>query len=142
MRKTIHMTAALFLILANVAAGAAGRPPAKPALVIVGTVVKVGPSPGRDSGGVDVYQLVRYQVKQVCRGQYQGEEIVVDHPILRADELGDLKVGDTVCLALSPKKRISLRYDDDVVRKSADEVGIYYVGKALKQTASPSCKCG
>ncbi|HEY0408344.1 MAG TPA: hypothetical protein VGC89_21595, partial [Pyrinomonadaceae bacterium] len=51
----------------------------EPDLVFVSKVTRTGPSPVRDSGNVDAYQLVKYRIQHLCRGSYESREIVVDH---------------------------------------------------------------
>src|SRR5262252_9393713 len=65
-------------------------------VVFRGTVVTLAPSPGAGSGGISIYQLAKYRVVRVCVGQLDSREVVVDHLILTGDELGSVKVGDTV----------------------------------------------
>lgn len=141
MRNPIHAITLLLLALLIAGCDTTGHAATKPGLIIVGTVLKVGPSPERDSGGVEVYQLIRYRVNRVCKGQYKGEEIIVDHLILRSDELRGLKVGDKVCVAISPQRQLSPRYDDGEIRQTTDVVQTYYVGTLLKETKSSSCAC-
>ena len=66
-----------------------------------GTVLAIGPSPGYGSGGVQGYQLVRYQINHLCEGDSDGAEIVVDHLLLEGDELKDLKVGYVACVGVT-----------------------------------------
>ena len=42
------------------------------------------------------HQVGRYRVDAVVAGQYDGQEIVVDHPVCDGDVFEGMKVGDRV----------------------------------------------
>jgi hypothetical protein len=143
MRATLLALALVFLLGIN-AGRAANAPSAKPYyLVFDGKIEQIGPAPQRDSGNVDVYQLVRYHINHICSGRYEGADIIVDHLILRDDELKELKIGDKVCVVASKSNSISLRYNDGVIRTSSDTVNIFYTAKnmSIYSDTSKSCIC-
>lgn len=51
----------------------------------------------------DSYLVVVYKVLEVCRGEYQEEEIKIAH---FGDTTKDLKVGDVICIRVKPTKRL------------------------------------
>jgi hypothetical protein len=55
-------------------------------------------------GDLDVYQLVKYEINRVCKKEYEGKEIIVDHLLLRNDQLKYLKVGQKVFLSVTQSK--------------------------------------
>ena len=93
----------------------------------------------RDSGNVEVYQLVEYRVREVCAGSYEGEKIVVDHLVLGPDDLKGLKAGDQVRVAVSKSATIPLRYDDGEIRKTTDAVDVFYIGGNRVKPALDQC---
>ena len=96
-------------------------------LVIEGRIIAIGPSPGYGSGGVLAYQLVKYHVNHICEGDYKGEEILVDHLLSAADDLKDLKVGDTVCIGVTKSKQMTSLWIDGVLRHESDKAEAYYI---------------
>jgi hypothetical protein len=98
-----------------------------PHMIFQGKVLEIGPSPGYGSGGVQAYQLVKYRVNNVCEGEYEHREIIVDHLLLDPDELKGLKVGDKVCIGVTKIKEMSSRWNDDQLRHSSDQVSYFYV---------------
>jgi hypothetical protein len=112
-------------------------------LVFVGKVTRIGPLPGRDSGNVDAYQLVKYRIQHLCRGSYEGREIVVDHLLLRSDDLKDLRVGEVLCVAVTKSKSISLRYNADGIRAPSDVIDTFYIGGLARPARKQQpCSCG
>lgn len=102
-------------------------PPSDRHMIFSGEVVEVGPSPGFGSGGVTVYQLVKYRVLHVCKGTYRGKEIVADHLILDPTEFNNLRIGQKVCVGVTKANQITPRYNDDMIRKTSDAIETYYI---------------
>ena len=65
-------------------------------LVFEGTLEKLGPEPVATSGRMAVYRLAKYRVERVCKGKYEGGEIVVDHLIFDLKDFEGLEVNDRV----------------------------------------------
>ena len=107
-------------------------------LVFEGRILAIGPSPGYGSGGVQAYQLVKYRINHLCEGDYNGAEIVVDHLLLSADKLKDLKVGEVVCIGVTKSKDMSSRWNDGKLRHASDKVDTYYVELG---TLIRNCRC-
>ena len=96
-------------------------------MIFSGEVIEIGPSPGFGSGGIRVYQLVKYRVLNVCEGSFQGQEIIADHLILDPKELDNLRIGQKVCVGVKKTTEIAPRYDDDKIRKATDQVDWFYI---------------
>lgn len=141
MKKTNHIILLILLTVLSINNQAAYLT-TKADLVFEGTILQIGPSPNRDSGSVDVYQLVKYRINHIYTGVYEDKEIVVDHLILRSDDLKHLKVGDNVCVAVYRSKTISLRYNDEELRKASDIIKTFYIGRFTKRTSGRTCKDG
>lgn len=107
-------------------------------LVFEGTVLEIGPSPGYSSGTVQAFQLIKYRINNVCEGNYEGKEIVVDNLLLDADELKDLKVGEVNCVGVEKSKDIGSRWNDGVLRHESDKVDAYYV---VLDVFIRNCRC-
>ena len=129
--RTVICLIALSMTAAAAQGGGAQRQPKDARLIFSGEVLEVGPSPGYGSGGVQAFRLIKYRARQVCEGSFDGREIVVDHLILEADEFSDLKPGDMVCLGVSKSKTISIRRNDDRLRKYTDKVDLFYIAHDL-----------
>lgn len=138
MKLISRITLAALLFAAGLSYETPALTAKRPRLVFAGTALRVGTPVNRDSGNVEVYQLVEYRVGEVCAGSYEGEKIVVDHLVLRPDDLKGLKVGDQVRVAASKSATIPLRYDDGEIRKTTDVVNVFYIGgNHLKPAANP-----
>lgn len=140
MRAIIYTIVAIFLATPTVA-GVEILRDKEYVLTFEGTVLQIGDSPDRDSGGVEAYQLVKYRISRVCNGRPVGREILVDHLILRSDDLKDLRVRDKVCLSVRRSKTISMRYDAEGLRKASDIVRVYYIGGPVNQNQLAPCSC-
>lgn len=108
-------------------------------LILEATVVQIGSPPMRDAGDVDVYQLVKYKVRRLCKGEYGSKEIVVDHLLTRHDQLKDLKVGKQVCLSVLRSKTIGLRYNAEGIRSPSEVPEAFFIAQDLK--LSGKCPC-
>lgn len=64
-------------------------PPGEKDVTFTGCVVKVKRSPGVWSGALTVYQAVRYEIVDVLAGQYQKDQITVQHLIVHGK--GDVR---------------------------------------------------
>lgn len=70
--------------------------PAKASLVISGKILEVGKPPKSDSFP---FQLIKYQVRDVCQGDYDQKEIAIYHMVSIAG-MADVKAGDKVCVGV------------------------------------------
>ena len=102
-------------------------------------VERIGKNPGFGSGVIAVYQLAKYRIVEVCTGEYTQPEIVVDHLLMTAKELNDLRVGDRVRLYIYRSKTILSRRNEEGFRKATDEVSEFYVGDK-PMPLSANCK--
>ena len=109
-------------------------------IMFEGTVLQIGPSVP-PTGVLTHYRLAKYRVERVCRGNYAGKEIIVDHFSLTGRELESVKVGDRVFVAVDKNKEIQLREDVAGLRESTDVVETYYIGGGVAppDTVSGSC---
>lgn len=109
-------------------------------VIFKGTVLETGPSPKSVSGGVEVYQLVKYKINQLVLGKFDQSEVVVDHLILTGRELTRLKVGKVVCVSFLISEQISKRYDDELLRRFADKPKYFYIGIVQTNLRRNLCK--
>ena len=103
--------------------------PSDPNILVVDAIVeRIGKNPGVGSGVFAVYQFAKYKVAKVCAGEYTRSEIVVDHVVMTAEELNNLRVGDRVRLSANKSKTIYLRNNEEGFRKVTHEVDEFYIG--------------
>lgn len=107
-------------------------------LVMDAFVERIGAAPGVGSGVRAVYQLAKYNVTQVCEGEYNQQDIVVDHLMLYGDELDGFRPGDKVRLVAKKSNTIFTRNNEDGFRNAHDKVEVYYIGEKPK-LLSPGC---
>jgi hypothetical protein len=107
-------------------------------LVIDAFVEKIGVAPGVGSGFLAVYQFAKYNVTQVCEGEYDQQDIVVDHLMLYGNELDVFRPGDRVRLVVHKSKTIFTRNNEDGFRNAHDKVEVFYIGEKPK-LLSPNC---
>ncbi|HJS81817.1 MAG TPA: hypothetical protein VJ742_03185, partial [Nitrososphaera sp.] len=107
-----------------------------------GTVLNMAPNPQAESGtALTVYQLAKYRIDRVCKGFYEGNEIIVDHLILSTKELEGGKVGDQVCIRVRKSERVFNRWDYPEIRKESDDVKMFNIGGQVKSNNDPDCSC-
>lgn len=107
-------------------------------LVLEGIVEKIGNAPGVGSGFHAVYQFAKYRVTLVCEGEYDQQQIVVDHLMLYGNELDAFRPGDKVRLVIEKSKTIFTRNNEDGFRNTHDKVEVFYIGDKPK-LLSPDC---
>lgn len=107
-------------------------------LVLEGIVEKIGNAPGVGSGFHAVYQFAKYRVTLVCEGEYDQQQIVVDHLMLYGNELDAFRPGDKVRLVIEKSKTIFTRNNEDGFRNTHDKVEVFYIGEK-PQLLSPDC---
>jgi hypothetical protein len=113
-------------------------------LVLEAVVEKVGEAPGVGSGFHAVYQLAKYKLTSVCEGEYEREEIIVDHLMLYGDELDKFRPGDKVRLVIKPSNTIFNRNNEEGFRRPHDKVEVFFIGekpKLLSPTCAPCQPC-
>jgi hypothetical protein len=110
-------------------------------LVIEAVVEKIGAAPGVGSGVRAVYQFAKYKVIQVCEGEYNQQDIVVDHIMLHGDELDGFRPGDRVRLVVQKSKTIFTRNNEDGFRNARDKVEVFYIGEKPKLVAPDCAPC-
>ena len=107
-------------------------------LVLEGIVEKIGNAPGVGSGFHAVYQFAKYRVTFVCEGEYDQQQIVVDHLMLNGNELDAFRPGDKVRLVIEKSKTIFTHNNEDGFRNTHDKVEVFYIGEKPK-LLSPDC---
>lgn len=107
-------------------------------LVFEASVEKIGRSPGVGSGDVAVYQLAKYKIISICEGEYDQQEIVVDHVMLYGHELDDVRVGDRVRVVTRKSNTIFTRKNEEGFRNAGDKIEVFYTGEK-PQLVSPNC---
>ena len=110
-------------------------------LVIEAFVEKIGAAPGVGSGVRAVYQFAKYNVTQVCAGEYHQQQIVVDHIMLYGDELDAFRPGDKVRLVIKKSNTIFTRNSEDGFRNARDKVEVFYIGEKPKLLSSDCVPC-
>jgi hypothetical protein len=103
-------------------------------------VEKLGKDPETSSGYYAIYQLAKYRVIAICKGDYDKKEIVVDHLLVSGDELKPFHVGDKVYLTLQPSKTIQLRFNEEGFRSPSETVETFYIGR--KADVAKPAQCG
>lgn len=78
------------------------------------------------SGRVAVYRLGKYRVDKVCKGKYDGSEIVVDHLVFTGKEFDGIKVNARVCVTAKITNKILARWNSEGIRSPSDDVKIFY----------------
>ena len=111
-------------------------------IILDAVVEKIGHAPGVGSGFHAVYQFAKYRVTSVCEGEYDQQQIVVDHLMLEGNELDGFRPGDKVRLVLLRSNTIFTRNNEDGFRNAGDKVEIFYIGEKPKHLtpACPPCK--
>jgi hypothetical protein len=107
-------------------------------LVLEGIVEKIGDASGVGSGFHAVYQFAKYRLISICEGEYDQQQIIVDHLILYGDELDGLRPGDKVRLIIKKSNTIFTRNNEDNFRNAHDKVEVFYIGEKPK-LLSPDC---
>jgi hypothetical protein len=114
----------------------------KNVVIIEGTILDMSPvfGGGMPSGILPHYRLVKYRVDRVCKGKYEGREIVIDHIIDGNREiLKDRKIGDKVYVLASRDKKAGTIYTYKGIRDSPGEVKYLYHGEDVLSATPPSC---
>ena len=138
MKETITLIG-LTIVLTYACQSKARVPQSQPRnLVIDGIVQKIGTAPGVGSGDLAIYQFAKYRVTSVCEGEYDQQQIVVDHLMLEGNELDGFRPGDKVRLVLLRSNTIFTRNNEDGFRNAGDKVEIFYIGEKPKHL-SPGC---
>jgi hypothetical protein len=135
--RVVAVSLALLLAFCN--SQFTGKVVADEVLVFEGTVLKIAPSVPA-SGEFAFYRLAKYRVESVCRGRYEGAEIVVDHLSLTTKELDGIKVGDRVCVTVRPSKKLSMRQNVEGIRTESERVETFYIGGEVQPPGS-HCEC-
>jgi len=110
-------------------------------LVIDAFVEKIGAAPKVGSGVRAVYQFAKYNVTQVCKGEYRQQDIVVDHLMLDGNELDAFRPGDRVRLVIQQSKTILTRNNEDGFRNARDKVEFFYTGERPKLLGADCAPC-
>jgi hypothetical protein len=138
MKETIALIG-LTIVLTYACQSKARGPQSQPRnLVIDGIVQKIGTAPGVGSGDLAIYQFAKYRVTSVCEGEYDQQEIIVDHIILEGNELDRFRPGDKVRLVIKKSNTIFTRNNEDGFRNASDKVEVFYIGEKPK-LLSPDC---
>ncbi len=111
----------------------------KEILIFEGEVEKIGTSPDSVSGGIEVYQLAKYKINRVVRGNYSEKSVIVDHLLLTGNELNRIKVGQKVCISVRKETKIGDIWSDEILRRFSDEISIFYVGNIFKNFKNSPC---
>ncbi len=109
-------------------------------LVFEATVLRIGrrvPASGRAAW----YRLAKYRINRICRGEYQGTEIIVDHLSLTASELDGVKVGDRVCVVVNKSDTIAAEHYAKAIREYGEGVRIVYFGGQVISMKTSACEC-
>lgn len=104
----------------------------KKELTFEGTVLQIGPSVFQ-SGRASSYQLVKYRIERICKGNYKHQEIVVDHLILSGKELDGIKVGDKLFVTVRKAKKINPRYNVPGLREPSESISNFYIGGTVSK---------
>lgn len=110
-------------------------------LVLEGIVEKIGDAPGVGSGLRAIYQFAKYRVTSICEGEYDQQEIIVDHLILEGNELDSFRPGDKVRLVIKKSNTIFTRNNEDGFRNASDKVEVFYTGEKPKLLSSDCAPC-
>src|ERR1700730_7814789 len=111
-------------------------------IVFVGTVRRIASDPGILSGDLAIYRLAKYKIEQLCNGEYNEKEMVVDHLILTGKELNGINVGDRVCVSVEKSKSVLARFNAEGIRSSNDTVKIFFIGgKVTGSSETLTCAC-
>ena len=110
----------------------------KPCLLRERIVQKIGDAPGVGSGFHAVYQFAKYKVTSICEGEYDQQEIIVDHMMLEGNELDRFRPGDNVRLVIERSNTIFTRNNEDGFRNASHKVEVFYIGEKPK-VLSPDC---
>lgn len=138
MRKVVPP--ALSLIVLCCSSGAHARKCNKP-IIFEGTILEMSPPIGRGmpSGMFPHYRLVKYRVEHVCKGKYDGGEIVIDHSVVRGDELKDRKVGDRVYALVWRGKKEGTVHTYKGIRDTTEGLKYVYRGADVSAATPPGC---
>ncbi len=110
-------------------------------LMFEGTLEKLGADPGTVSGRLAIYRLAKYRVEKVCAGEYEHEEIVVDHLIFTGKEFGNIKIGERVCVKVKVSREINVRNNAEGIRTPNETVNIFYVASEAPVRLSDDTEC-
>ena len=138
MKGTIAIIGLTFVLIHACQSKARGPKSQSPNLVLEGIVEKIGDAPGVGSGFHAVYQFAKYGVTSICEGEYDQQEIIVDHIILEGNELDRFRPGDKVRLVIKKSNTIFTRNNEDGFRNASDKVEVFYIGEKPK-LLSPDC---
>jgi hypothetical protein len=110
-------------------------------LTFEGVIEKLAPDQGILSGRVAVFRLVRYRVEKICKGNYAGKLIVVDHLILSGKEFEGINLGNRVCVSVRSSDKMPTRYDAEGIRNPSDVVPMFFVAEEIKPLSDGAHCC-
>lgn len=110
-------------------------------LVFQGTLEKIGPDVGAVSGRLAVLRLAKYRVEKVCKGKYEGTEIVVDHMIFSGKEFANVKENDSVCVTAKISSEVLVRNNAEGIRSPSDVVKTFYIAEEGPQPLPDNGSC-
>ena len=141
MKETIAMICFALVFIHACQSKARVAPSETQNLVIEAFVEKIGAAPRVGSGVRAVYQFAKYNVTQVCEGEYHQQDIVVDHIMLDGDELDGFRPGDKVRLVIKKSNTIFTRNNEDGFRNTHEKVAVFYIGEKPKLLSSDCAPC-
>lgn len=108
-------------------------------IVFEGELLVVGPPPPFASGYFSTFRLAKYRVLQVCKGNYSGSEIVVDHPAITLKEFDGVDVGDKLWITVSREKKIASQHSAVGIRESSERPREFFIARGLQRTTRAGC---
>lgn len=138
MKRTIVLTALTIVLIQVCQPKAQISHHQSQSLIFEAVVKKIGSAPGVGSGFHAVYQLAKYKIISICEGEYDQQEIVVDHVMLYGNELDDVRVGDRVRVVTRKSNTIFTRKNEEGFRNAGDKIEVFYTGEK-PQLVSPNC---
>lgn len=108
-------------------------------ILFKGRVSKIGEKTELMSGIFAIYRLMEYRVVKVLQGSCADNKIIVDHLVLSGKELKGINFNSKVCIEVTKVKTLPERMDDNIVRRSADKVDWYYLGRLYRPYNKSPC---
>ena len=99
-----------------------------------GTLLAKSKHPNIACGNLYIHQVAKYRVDHVIQGQYDGSEMIVDHPACEGDVFKDIRVSATVRVEVRPTRKYDVITCSPGIREPVQKVKMFYIAVGSVET--------